>query len=606
MRYNYLILFIIFSFSACVTPYQKATRRAQRALDKGDDEAAATAFDKACRIKPDSSVCRKARTLHKKIARQKINKAQAALAAGDLKQSAAQWRQARKHDPRNIKVKTFARKLSNAYLHNCFANEDALLSATRPNVMRLLWAGRCLMRSRKQIPLNVYRWRVDARLQEISDALQKKSTNSPLYYRLYLQNLKSCLLPSAQNMRTFFSQYQNYLRDLKPGLYLHSNARPLYHEGLCQALAARRKSSLYCKHQDQTRSDRDIDVTVNFFVGKITHKVQRLQRRASYRAGTQTVHNSEYDRARERYLIAERNFREVEQETQDRKALCESTRSSYACNRYNAIVNTYNARAQEYQNAKNAYQRSSPDIEQAVMRSKNYIVEKHQWDIAYKYQIQIADHPLYRHQDVYTFRDETSTGLPEAGIPSDPLLHVSGELVYDRVYGQILDKALTMFDDEIDATSQKEIERCALLKDEDLRIDCEVRVNIKYGSNILDAKEVAVLNDFRMGDFLQCSPVTRRRKLGMELKRANAVQRGEVSKYSPGIHYGDLISIKKVADDSPAQKAGLRAGDIILDINGLHAPDIAQSVRFLYSLEAEKKTVTIGVLRDGTRREISL
>jgi len=60
-----------------------------------------------------------------------------------------------------------------------------------------------------------------------------------------------------------------------------------------------------------------------------------------------------------------------------------------------------------------------------------------------------------------------------------------------------------------------------------------------------------------------------------------------------------------VTPDSPAQKAGLQKGDIIMEINGKPVNDSAQ-LRMNISLMEPGTTVAVKVLREGTARDFSV
>jgi serine protease Do len=59
---------------------------------------------------------------------------------------------------------------------------------------------------------------------------------------------------------------------------------------------------------------------------------------------------------------------------------------------------------------------------------------------------------------------------------------------------------------------------------------------------------------------------------------------------------GALIS--DVVPDSPADKAGLRNGDVILEFNQQHRPD-SRRLKFVVAAVAPGKTVPVRILRDG-------
>jgi serine protease Do len=63
------------------------------------------------------------------------------------------------------------------------------------------------------------------------------------------------------------------------------------------------------------------------------------------------------------------------------------------------------------------------------------------------------------------------------------------------------------------------------------------------------------------------------------------------------------ILISEVADDSPAAKAGLKQGDVILSLNGTQLSDVSD-LRNKVAMTAPDSTITLQVIRDGRKKSI--
>jgi hypothetical protein len=88
----------------------------------------------------------------------------------------------------------------------------------------------------------------------------------------------------------------------------------------------------------------------------------------------------------------------------------------------------------------------------------------------------------------------------------------------------------------------------------------------------------------------------------------DVASRGRTREYAVGvgIHFGEayLPQIGLVADDSPAERAGLREGDIIREVDGTRVRTIADATDLLQGEVG--KQVTLAVERDGKTRKVEL
>jgi S1-C subfamily serine protease len=67
----------------------------------------------------------------------------------------------------------------------------------------------------------------------------------------------------------------------------------------------------------------------------------------------------------------------------------------------------------------------------------------------------------------------------------------------------------------------------------------------------------------------------------------------------------DVLVISGVLPDSPAEKAGVKGGDVLLKINGVRPADLKTAVDVFRALKPGKKA-TVRVLRDGKERDIEV
>jgi serine protease Do len=84
------------------------------------------------------------------------------------------------------------------------------------------------------------------------------------------------------------------------------------------------------------------------------------------------------------------------------------------------------------------------------------------------------------------------------------------------------------------------------------------------------------------------------RRLGVALARPEVAQQ---LRKSVGLPDRDGLLVRGVSDDSPAAKAGLREGDLLVSANGTELKLVADLESILRELPDEQKTVVVGVVR---------
>lgn len=84
--------------------------------------------------------------------------------------------------------------------------------------------------------------------------------------------------------------------------------------------------------------------------------------------------------------------------------------------------------------------------------------------------------------------------------------------------------------------------------------------------------------------------------------------RGETKRSYVGVQIAnskDEVLIQRVLPDSPAAKAGLKGGDVLVSIDGLKPTNVRDAVAAIRSLKP-KKSVTFLVRRDGKEKKIKV
>jgi S1-C subfamily serine protease len=67
----------------------------------------------------------------------------------------------------------------------------------------------------------------------------------------------------------------------------------------------------------------------------------------------------------------------------------------------------------------------------------------------------------------------------------------------------------------------------------------------------------------------------------------------------------DKVVIQKVLPDSPAEKAGLKDGDVLVLVDDLKPTDLQTTVKFIGSLKPGQK-IKVRVERDGQEKELEV
>ncbi len=88
--------------------------------------------------------------------------------------------------------------------------------------------------------------------------------------------------------------------------------------------------------------------------------------------------------------------------------------------------------------------------------------------------------------------------------------------------------------------------------------------------------------------------------LGVELGQLTADEAKEA-----GVRWGEGVAIRRTVPGSPADRSGLREGDVILDVDGERVGTPEELAREVRSREPGEE-VTVGISREGVRSEVAV
>jgi len=120
------------------------------------------------------------------------------------------------------------------------------------------------------------------------------------------------------------------------------------------------------------------------------------------------------------------------------------------------------------------------------------------------------------------------------------------------------------------------------------------------GAHVIELPEIP---DFDLPDFSAHTwfpELSRGRKLGIEYQRVE----GQLAEYF-GVEQGEGLLITGVVEDGPAFKAGLKAGDVLLELDGKKIGERRQLFRVVADLETGSE-ITVKVLRDRQPESFTL
>ena len=110
-------------------------------------------------------------------------------------------------------------------------------------------------------------------------------------------------------------------------------------------------------------------------------------------------------------------------------------------------------------------------------------------------------------------------------------------------------------------------------------------------------------------------PVNLARSVIDELKTKGKVTRGYIGVYlqeitedlknAMNLSVSEGVLVSEVSDNTPASRAGIKSGDVIIEFNGEQIKDV-ESFRFLVAATAVGKTVNIKLVRDGRERTLAV
>jgi hypothetical protein len=129
------------------------------------------------------------------------------------------------------------------------------------------------------------------------------------------------------------------------------------------------------------------------------------------------------------------------------------------------------------------------------------------------------------------------------------------------------------------------------------------RAGLRVGDKLLKIGDVAVTDHETLVEALQAAPGETKLVVERGGKTVELPIKFAAARRLLGIQLGDGMAVESVTDEMPGAKAGMREGDVILDVGGQEVKTVEEMRR---QLEQGSREKTVGVRRDGKRVELKI
>jgi hypothetical protein len=398
--------------------YAQQVQNAQAAEQRGDVATAAASWDAACRAEPsEAEACQRARATGDQLRDASIANAKAPCSRGEIDVCVSSLADVRRVRPQDQAVHAVLLQGSILWRTRCEKLE-------RPGSLDSVLA-RLDCVEKKQAMVNDADYATMVREERDHAALLFMQANATLPAARYAQHGTAvCLSSRRSNRRAAEDAARDFLNSAARTIALRTQAggrsSSLASEAQpsCQAIANALGPKARCVGAPPT-PNMVVDVLTS--IGDVQHSVTEEVRVARYRSGVQRDLNPQRHTAEMQASRSERAFNEIEQETMDRKADCQRTRSQYACDRYNAAVPVYNRRVEERDEARNTLNQTPAILEVPIYTEVAYKIRHHSWRLPYSVDVKVMTGKSDHYQGELSNQDDEHPSVPQADVPVDAL-----------------------------------------------------------------------------------------------------------------------------------------------------------------------------------------
>lgn len=202
------------------------------------------------------------------------------------------------------------------------------------------------------------------------------------------------------------------------------------YDGRCASVASQVEGS---------RCEGDAALRVRFELrrGPVGHRVVEQERDLRYQAGVDVVPNPERPGAEERADLADRAYRDADDELRERDQACDRARSELSsagncsdcaerrhaddvCASAGRAHTVMDDRRRERDDARSRLDQTPRTIEQPRFETFRYVEAHHIWDVPWTYDVGVADRRLHK-EGTLTVEDIEHVGYDPAGLVADRL-----------------------------------------------------------------------------------------------------------------------------------------------------------------------------------------
>lgn len=427
---------------------------------------AAAIYQKACTLKPNAAAtCLRAQEMRDYAVDLRTYQARKLCDAGQLQECLAQLAPVRelqsKNQPKVLEVINLAAALSTK---QCFADDQARRALT-PALAEL----RCLMGSREPLwASEAFRTHYGLRSRDIASLLLQRANNATQDAdgsRLSFLQAAECLAPlTPQELQQvqvaqghFLSRSQTHL-DLQ--YTANGTTRPA--RGTCMEIAAKIGRGLHCE-SGSAPPQAPLRIAAEVFSlqprWKRTHRDRRQV--ARYKAGTETLENPDYERAKIEYELADGRFREAERLARDREARCQDTKSESDCEAFESAQETSEDRQRELDDARHRFHKEPASITRDVFKDHAYVIRSHRWAAPFRASIRVGTATPAAEITEIVYTDSEQPGSSEAGIRADAFEAPAENYFRDESSRWLSARIESQLIDELGRRARQEVERCS-------------------------------------------------------------------------------------------------------------------------------------------------